>query len=78
MQIFGEIPFIKLKTTLKQHINGQKRWKMKEEEEEEKDLFWFSFYRLFGVWKIVGMNNQQWTKNARGRSVSDLYLNLIL
>ena len=22
---------------------------------KEKDLFWFSFYSLFGAWKIVGM-----------------------
>ena len=48
MQIFGEIPFIKPQNAapLRQQINGQKRWKRK-----EKDLFWFSFYSLFGAWK---------------------------
>ena len=51
MQIFGEVPFIKPQKTLKQQINGQKRWKIK-----EKDiLFWFSFYSLFGASKIAGM-----------------------
>ena len=43
-------PLSSHKTTLKQQINGQKQWKMK-----EKDLFWLSFYSLFGAWKIVGM-----------------------
>ena len=32
MHIFGEILFIKPQTTLKQQINGQKRWKMKEKD----------------------------------------------
>ena len=29
LQIVGVIPFIKLKTTLKQQLNGEKRWKMR-------------------------------------------------
>ena len=29
MRIFGVIPFIKYKTTLKQQLNGEKQWKMR-------------------------------------------------
>jgi len=53
MQIFGEIPLIKpqndTQTTderSKTMKNGRKRL----------ILFWLSFYSLFGVWKIVGIN----------------------
>ena len=37
------------KTTLKQQINGQKSLKY---ERKRLTLFWFSFYSLFGAWKI--------------------------
>ena len=46
----GKSPSSSHKMTLKQQINGQKWRKMK-----EKDLFWFSFCSLFGVWKIVSL-----------------------
>ena len=45
----GKSPLSCHKMTLKQQINGQKHRKIK-----EKDIaFWFSFYSLFGAWKIV-------------------------
>ena len=47
MHIFGEIPFIKPQTTLKQQINGQKRWKMKEKD-------WSCFGWVFTACSVPG------------------------
>ena len=52
MQIFGEIPFIKPQNDTQ---TTDKRSKTKNNERKRVILFWFSFYSLFGVWKIVGM-----------------------
>ena len=52
MQIFGEIPFIKPQNDTQ---TTDKRSKTKNNERKRVILFRFSFYSLFGVWKIVGM-----------------------
>ena len=48
----GRYPVWSHKMTLKQQINGQKRLK---NERKRLILFAFSFYSLFGAWKIVGI-----------------------
>ena len=52
MQTFGEIPFIKPQNDTQ---TTDKRSKTKNNERKRVILFRFSFYSLFGVWKIVGM-----------------------
>ena len=50
MQISGEIPFIKPQNDTEP---TDKRSKTMKNERKRLILFWFSFYSLFGVWKIV-------------------------
>ena len=50
MQIFGEIPCVKPQNDTQ---TTDKRLKTTKNEREKLILFWLSFCRLFGAWKVV-------------------------
>ena len=81
VQIVREIHFIKPQNNTWTQINGQKRWKIKQER-KRLILFCFCFYTLFGAWKIVGMTilvcasffciEEDWRDGCRGKGAEVL------